>query len=120
MSAPRSVKVTLEGARAEAAARDLFSKGWFEAEWGRRADAASATVSPEAIILAQLVALAGGSVTIAEKLLAWWERWLESERTAGGRLTVVLESPSGKRANLATATRDALVEVLRVLHLPPR
>jgi hypothetical protein len=120
MSSPRSVKVALEGPRAEAAARDLFSKGWFEAEWERRSDGPNASASPVASIGAQLVALAGGSVTIAEKLLAWGERWLESDQAGGGRLTVVFESPTGTSVNLATATRDALVDVLRVLHLPQR
>jgi hypothetical protein len=117
MSPARAVKVSIEGPQAEAATRDLFSMGWFEAEWERRSVAPSA---PSPGVSAQLVAIAGGSVTVAEKVLGWWESWRRAEEAAGAPLTVVFESPSGARVTLATANRDALVDVLRVLHLPPR
>jgi hypothetical protein len=118
MSPPRLITVTLEGPRAEAATRDLFSMGWFEAEWERRSDGPRA---PSSLVSAQVVAIAGGSVTVADKLLGWWETWQKSEQAAtGGRLSVVFENPSGARVTLASATRDALVDVLRVLYLPHR
>jgi hypothetical protein len=115
MSPARAIKVKIEGPRAEAATRDLFSMGWFEAEWERRSDPPSA---PASAVNAELVAIAGGSVTVAEKVLGWWESWRRAEEAAGAPLTVVFESPSGARVALATANRDALVDVLRVLHLP--
>lgn len=115
MSVSRSVKVSIEGRRAEAATRDLFSKGWFEAEWERRPEGPSA---PAAVVNAQVLAIAGGSVTTADRLLGWWESWRASDEAAGGPLEVVLEGPTGARVSLATANRDTVVEVLRVLHLP--
>jgi hypothetical protein len=118
MTAPQSVKIVLEGSRAEAATRDLFSKGWFEAEWEQRTDAASA--APRALVSAQVHAIAGGSVTIADKVLGWWQGWSGEKASLDGLLesplSVVLEAPSGARVLLAGATRDSLVEVLRVLH----
>jgi hypothetical protein len=115
MSVPRSIKVSIEGPRAEAATRDLFSKGWFEAEWERRPEGPSAPVSA---VNAQVIAIAGGSVTTADRLLGWWESWRTGENTAGAHLEVVLEGPTGARVSLATANRDTVVEVLRILHLP--
>jgi hypothetical protein len=118
----RSVKIVFEGARAEAATRDLFSKGWFEAEWEGRADARG--MAPGSVVSAQVHALAGGSVTIADKVLGWWQGWNTGEQNPAGAvelpLSVVLEGPSGARVPLAGADRDALVEVLRVLHASAR
>lgn len=113
MSRQPCVKLSLSGPRAEPAARDLFSSGWFEAELERRTEHPNA---PASLVSAQVVALAGGSVTIADKVLAWWERWGNAE--AGPPLDVTLEGPSGSKVSLATATRDSLVDVLRVLHVP--
>jgi hypothetical protein len=115
MSVPRSIKVSIEGPRAEAATRDLFSKGWFEAEWERRSEGPSA---PASLVNAQVIAIAGGSVTTADRLLGWWASWRPDDETAGAHLDVVLEGPTGARVSLATANRDTVVEVLRVLHLP--
>jgi hypothetical protein len=117
MSPSRSIKVSIEGPRAEAATRDLFSKGWFEAEWERRPEEPSA---PSSVVSAQLVAIAGGSVTTADKVLGWWESWRKAEEATGAHLEVVLEGPSGARVALASASRDSLVDVLRLLHNPPR
>ena len=113
MSRPGWVKLSLSGAQAEPAARDLFSSGWFEAELERRAEGPNAP----ALVCAHVVAIAGGSVTIADKLLGWWDR----RKAAGGPpLEVTLEGSTGLKASLATASRDGLVDVLRVLHLPQR
>ena len=110
---PRSVEIVLEGAQAEAATRDLFSMGWFEAEWERTPEAATP------VVRARLIALAGGSVTVADKLLGWWEKWYMPDADPGARLSVRVEGP-GARLALGTATRDALVDVLRMLHAPAR
>lgn len=113
MSRQPCVKLSLCGPRAEPAARDLFSAGWFEAELERRTETPNA---PASLVCAQVVALAGGSVTIADKVLGWWDRWGQPD--GGGPLDVTLEGPAGPKVSLATATRDSLVEVLRVLHTP--
>jgi hypothetical protein len=127
MTAPGSVKIVLEGERAEAATRDLFSKGWFEAEWERRSDDGApdsipGSVPPSSVVSAQVVAIAGGSVTIADKILGWWQGWSTGDANAAAAvpLSVVLETPAGARVPLAGADRDSLVEVLRVLHTPGR
>ena len=117
MSTPPTLQVLFDGPGAEAAARDLFSMGWFEAEWERRPEG-TGRATPG--VRAQVVAIAGGSVTVAEKVLGWWERQRKSEGGHEARLSVTFEVPSGKRVTLATADRDALVDVLRVLHLPSR
>jgi hypothetical protein len=132
MTAPGSVNIVLEGERAEAATRDLFSKGWFEAEWERKtsdgapdsvpASIPPASAPPSSVVRAQVVAIAGGSVTIADKILGWWQGW-SSEGGSGAHdaaLSVVLEASSGARVPLAGANRDSLVEVLRVLQTPRR
>lgn len=124
MTAPLSVRIVLEGARAEAATRDLFSQGWFEAEWERAAP--DSEPAPSSVVSAQVHAIAGGSVTIADKVLGWWRGWSNEAGTADGPdsttapLSVVLEASSGARVPLASADRDALVEVLRVLHTHSR
>src|SRR5262245_4790965 len=115
MTRPRLVKVSLSGARAEPAARDLFASGWFEAELERRGEGPNA---PASSVCAEVVAIAGGSVTIADKLLGWWDRWGKAEPDPS--LVVTLEGPAGSKVSLASATRDNLVDVLRVLHLPQR
>ena len=115
MSRPHGVNVSLAGPSAEPAARDLFASGWFEAELERRCESPNA---PASVVRAHVLALAGGSVTIADKLLGWWDRWGKSG--GGAPLEVTLEAASGQRVSLATANRDSLVEVLRVLHLPHR
>jgi predicted lipoprotein len=112
MTPPRGVKLSLSGPEAERAARDLFSSGWFEAELERRSAGPNA---PTSLVCAQVEALAGGSVTIADKVLAWWDRWGKPD---GAALEVTLEGPAGLKVSLASATRDSLVEVLRVLHTP--
>jgi hypothetical protein len=117
MSPPRSITVSIQGPRAEAATRDLFSKGWFEAEWEGRPEEPSA---PASVVSAQLVAIAGGSVTVADQVLGWWESWHTAEEAAGARLEVVLQGPSGASVSLADASRDSLVDVLRLLHAPTR
>lgn len=113
MTPPRGVKLSLSGPQAERAARDLFSSGWFEAELERRSEGPNAAAS---VVCAQVEALAGGSVTIADKVLAWWERWGKPDGDAP--LEVTLEGPAGLKVSLASATRDSLVEVLRVLRTP--
>jgi hypothetical protein len=131
MTARGSVKIVLEGERAEAATRDLFSKGWFEAEWERKvSDAAPDSVpasippasAPPSSVRAQVVAIAGGSVTIADKILGWWQGWSSEDGDGAdpAPLSVVLEASSGARVPLAGADRDSLVEVLRVLQTPGR
>jgi len=126
MTAPVSVRIVLEGVRAEAATRDLFSHGWFEAEWERAAPAPDSEPAPSSVVSAQVHAIAGGSVTIADKVLGWWRGWSnEADATDGpdstaAPLSVVLEASSGARVPLASADRDALVEVLRVLHTHSR
>jgi hypothetical protein len=113
----QSVRIMVEGADAEAATRNLFSMGWFEAEWEQRRDAR--TSSPASIVNAQVLAIAGGSVTIADNMLSWWQTWRASSAGSDG-LAVVLEGPTGNRVSLESADRDALVDVLRVLHAPGR
>jgi hypothetical protein len=113
MTPQRWVKLSLSGPQAERAARDLFSSGWFEAELERRSDGPNASAS---VVCAKVEALAGGSVTIADKVLAWWDRWGSLE--AGAPLEVTFEGPAGPKVSLASANRDSLVEVLRVLHTP--
>jgi len=110
MTKPRSIEIVFEGAQAEAATRDLFAMGWFEAEWERTPEGATP------VVRARLIALAGGSVTVADKLLGWWEKWHKPD---GDALSVRLEG-AGTRLALGTTTRDALVEVLRLLHAPAR
>lgn len=113
----RSVKLLIEGAEAKVASRDLFRAGWFEAEWaeqpGEGRQPATSTVR------AELVALASGSVTTADKLLAWWAKWRGSAGHAGKPLKVVLEG-GGAAVLLESATRDALIDVLRTLHASRR
>jgi hypothetical protein len=108
-----SVEIAMKGTGAEAAARDLFSKGWFEAEWESQRDLDSP------LVRARLLAIAGGCVTVADKVLGWWDGWRKAV-PAAGELNLVLEGPGGKRVSLDTADRDDLVEVLRVLHAFPR
>lgn len=114
MTRPRAIRLVIEGERAEAAARDLFSHGWFEAEWEQRRAAPDVPV-----VSASVIALAGGSVTIAERLREWWQSW-GAEGAAQGPLSVALEGVAGRRVALEGASRDSLVEVLRVLHAPVR
>jgi hypothetical protein len=117
MSTTPSVRFVIEGAAAEKATRDLFESGWFEGEWAserqRGGEPGVSTVS------AQVVALAGGSVTTADKLLDWWARWRKHGEDTTSPLTVVLEGAK-ERVSLEGATRDALVDVLRTLHAPKR
>ena len=113
MTRQRCVKLSLSGPQAERAARDLFSAGWFEAELERRSEGPNTSAS---VVCAKVEALAGGSVTIADKVLAWWDRWGRPD--GGAPLEVTLEGPAGPKVSLASATRDSLVEVLRVLHTP--
>ena len=116
MSRTSTVRFMLEGSEAEAATRDLFSMGWFEAEWEQRRDKPpSAALSA---VSARVIAIAAGSVTIADKLLGWWDKWRNAGAEGGVRLSIVLEVPSGPRVALGTASRDELVEVLRTLHAP--
>lgn len=115
MSQSRSVTLWLSGARAELAARDLFTSGWFEAELERRSDTPH---GPASLIVARVLAIAAGSVTIADKLLAWWERWARVETSPP--LEVTLEGAGGSKVSLATVSRDGLVDLLRGLHAPSR
>jgi hypothetical protein len=112
MIRPVSVEIAMKGAGAEDAARDLFSKGWFEAEWESQREGEC----PE--VRARLLAIAGGCVTVADKVLGWWESWRKSGPAAEG-LSLVLEGPGGRRVSFDTADRDELVELLRVLHAHP-
>jgi hypothetical protein len=117
-----SIDVSIRGPRAEAATRDLFSKGWFEAEWEQRPERQGEEEQrpPSSVVHAQVLAIGGGSVTIADNLLGWWEGWRESEPSVATPLEVVLEGPTGSRVSLGTTDRDGLVDVLRVLHWPAR
>lgn len=109
MTERRGVRIVMEGIDAEAAARDFFSRGWFEAEWERRER------GPTPVVSANVLSIGGGSVTVAEKMLGWWESW-RRERAADAGLAVVVQAPGGPRVALDTASRDSLVDVLRVLH----
>ena len=122
MTKRSSIDVSIRGPRAEAATRDLFSKGWFEAEWEQlpAKHGEAEQPPPPSVVRAQVMAIGGGSVTIADKLLGWWESWREAEASAGTALEVVLEGPAGSRVSLGATGRDELVDVLRVLHSPPR
>jgi hypothetical protein len=66
-----------------------------------------------------VLAIGAGSVTVAEKMLSWWETW---GRDAGAppALAVSVQVPGAAPVALGTASRDALVDVLRVLHAPAR
>ena len=109
MSQARSVKLVIEGVEAAVAARDLFGSGWFEGEWVAQGQPGSSKVT------AEVIALANGSVTTADRLIDWWAKW----RRAGPPLKLELES-SGVVVPLENATRDALVGVLRTLHATRR
>jgi hypothetical protein len=113
MIRPVSVEIAITGPGAEDAARDLFSKGWFEAEWESQREGDSP------LVRARLLAIAGGCVTVADKVLGWWESWRKSA-SAGQALSLVLEGPGGARVAFDTAGRDEVVEVLRVLHSSPQ
>jgi hypothetical protein len=113
MSETQSVKLVIEGAEAAVATRDLFGAGWFEGEWAEQHELGSSKVT------AQVVALANGSVTTAEKLIDWWAKWRGAGAGAGAPLSVALEG-SGVVVLLEAATRDALVDVLRSLHASRR
>ena len=122
MTKRSSIDVSIRGPRAEAATRDLFSKGWFEAEWEQlpATPGEPEQSAPASVVRAQVLAIGGGSVTIADKLLGWWESWRDAEPSRGPALEVVLEAPTGSRVSLGASDRDALVNVLRVLHAPSR
>lgn len=109
MTERHSVRIVIEGPDAEAAARDFFSRGWFEAEWERHEQGKTPVVS------AQVLAIAAGSVTVAEKMLGWWESW-RRDGAPEPALAVVVQASGGARVALDTASRDSLVDVLRVLH----
>jgi hypothetical protein len=109
MTERSSVRIVIEGPGAEAAARDFFSRGWFEAEWERQEQGDTPVVS------ANVLAIAAGSVTVAEKMLGWWESWRRAAEADAG-LAVMVQAPGGARVALDTASRDSLVDVLRVLH----
>ena len=109
----RQVRIVMEGAGAEAAARDFFSRGWFEAEWERRQEQGASPV-----VSANVLAIAGGSITVADKMIGWWESWQRQAEAAG--LAVVVQGVGGARVALDAASRDSLVDVLRVLHAPAR
>jgi hypothetical protein len=113
MSDRRSVRIVIEGAGAEAAARDFFSRGWFEAEWERQLISNEGGDTP--VVRADVLAIAAGSVTVAEKMLGWWESWRRGSDADPG-LAVVVQAADGVRVALDTASRDSLVDVLRVLH----
>jgi hypothetical protein len=113
MSQSRSVKLVIEGAEAAVATRDLFGAGWFEGEWAEQGGPGSSKVT------AQVIALASGSVTTADKLIDWWAKWRRAGAGAGAPLSVELEA-SGVVVLMENATRDALVGVLRTLHAPRR
>lgn len=108
-----SVRIVIEGADAEAAARDFFSRGWFEAEWERQLISKEQGDTP--VVRADVVAIGAGSVTVAEKMLGWWESWRRGGEARPG-LAVVVQAADGARVTLDTASRDSLVDVLRVLH----
>jgi hypothetical protein len=114
MAGARSVKLVIEGAEADIATRQLFALGWFEGEW---AEQRRHSKDPGLIaISAQVLALGGGSVTIADNLLQWWEKWQKTNATATRPLKVTFESPSGTKVPLDGATRDDIADVLRTLH----
>lgn len=114
MAGVRSVKFLLEGAEADIATRQLFALGWFEGEW---AEQHRHSKDPGLIaISAQVMALGGGSVTIADNLLQWWQKWQKANTTATRPLKVTLEAPNGARVQLDGASRDDIAGVLRTLH----
>ncbi|HWO14621.1 MAG TPA: hypothetical protein VNN80_34200 [Polyangiaceae bacterium] len=114
MTERRSLQIVMEGLGAEAAARDFFSKGWFEAEWERREVPGTVPV-----VSAKVLAIAAGSVTVADKMILWWQGWCRSGDGAAG-LAVVVQAPGGTRVPLDATSRDSLVDLLRALHAPPR
>lgn len=114
MAVGRSVKFVIEGAEADIATRQLFSFGWFEGEW---AEQRNRSRDPGLIAIdARVLALGGGSVTIADNLLSWWEKWRRANAGAKRPLEVTLEASNGTRVQLAGATRDDVAGVLRTLH----
>jgi hypothetical protein len=114
MGVTRSVKFLIEGAEADIATRQLFALGWFEGEW---AEQRRHSKDPGLIaISAQVLALGGGSVTIADNLLTWWDKWQKTNASATRPLKVTLEAPDGARVQLDNASRDDIAGVLRTLH----
>lgn len=114
MAGVRSVRFLIEGAEADIATRQLFALGWFEGEW---AEQHRHSRDPGLIaISAQVLALGGGSVTIADNLLQWWEKWQKANASATRPLTVTLEASNGSRVQLDGASRDDIAGVLRTLH----
>jgi hypothetical protein len=67
-------------------------------------------------ISAQVLALGGGSVTIADNLISWWDKWQKANASATRPLKVTLEAPDGARVLLDGASRDDIAGVLRTLH----
>lgn len=113
MAPPPSISLVIEGPDAALAARDLFGCGWFEGEWSEQRGVASPRVT------GQVMALANGSVTTADNVLAWWAHWRRARGVDAAPLRVVLES-GGSMVALEDATRDALVDMLRTLHAARR
>lgn len=95
------------------ATRQLFSFGWFEGEW---AEQRHHSPDPGLIAIdARVLALAAGSVTTAENLLSWWDKWRQGNATAKRPLEVTLEA-EGARLPLEGASRDEVAGILRTLH----
>lgn len=72
--------------------------------------------SDSLVIVGAIVGIAGGVVTVADRILAWRDHLREQRKKADEKpLSAVLESPDGRRVVLEKATREEIVDVLACL-----
>ncbi len=106
-----TIQLAIEGAGAVEASENLLAmpelSGSWEASGAGERDITLATI-------ATIVAITGGTLTVAEKISKWYAEW--SKNPAGKTIKkVVLVGPKGKRIQLENATAAEINQVLKEL-----
>jgi hypothetical protein len=110
----KAITIAVEGAGADSALAELFDIAGIEGKV-RPADPEERTREGGVLVaIGAIVGIAGGVVSIVDKIIEWREKWRKAER-AGRRFSAVIEDADGNRLALDGATPEQIAAVFRGL-----
>ena len=109
----KTITIAIEGPSADRALGELLTIAGIQ---GTVQSVEPAEIKRDGGVLAAIgaiVGIAGGIVSIVDKLIEWREKWQKSD--AAKRFSIVIEDADGNRLALDSATPEQIAAVLQTL-----
>ncbi len=105
------MKLEIQGRDAVAAAKELLAIEGLEGSYQTLEEVERGELNTTLVTIATIVAIASGTLSIAEQLYQWKERYFQNP--TGPRIEkVLIVAPNGRRLLLKDATLEQIQEIL--------